>query len=266
MTIYRIAGIEIHAFSFWIAVGVIAGIAIVLGVAARRHQRLMPWLDAVTNAVVGGLIGARAVHVWLNWAYFSAHTDQIVDFANGGLDWHGAVVGGLLSAILVALASRTPLPALLDAFALVLPVGAAVTWLACAAANAAYGLEVRTLADFPSWLVIESPDVYGIVAPRINLPPVGIALAGVVLIGVAALTAFGWLSGLRLWLALTAYSLGMALIDFFRAEYVPTWFGRRADQVLDLALALAAILMFAAMAVATRAGTQRVLRRGRGRA
>jgi phosphatidylglycerol:prolipoprotein diacylglycerol transferase len=267
MTIYRIAGIEIHAFTFWIAVGVVAGVAIVLGVAARRHQRLMPWLDAATNAVVGGLIGARAVHVWLNWAYFSAHTDQIIDFGNGGLDWHGAVAGGLLGATLLALASRIPLSSLMDAFALVLPVGAVATWLACAAANAAYGLEVRTLADFPSWLVIESPDVYGIVAPRLNLPPIGIALAVVVLIGVAALTAFGWLSGLRLWLALTVYSLGMAIIDFFRAEYVPTWFGRRADQVLDLALALAAILIFAVAAVvAMRAGTRRVPARSQGRA
>jgi phosphatidylglycerol:prolipoprotein diacylglycerol transferase len=263
MTIYRIAGIEIHAFTAWIAAGVFVGVAIVLGVAARRHQRLMPWLDAATNAVVGGLIGARAFHVWLNWAYFSVHTDQIIDFGSGGLDWHGAVVGGLLGAILVALASRIPLPPVLDAFALVLPVGVVATWLACAAANSAYGLEVRTLADFPSWLVIESPDVYGIVAPRLNLPPIGIALAAVMLIGVVALTAFGWLSGLRLWLALTFYSLGMAVIDFFRAEYVPTWLGRRADQVLDLALALAAILIFAVAAVLRARGQTAFLKRAK---
>lgn len=101
-------------------------------------------------------------------------------------------------------------------------------------------------------LVTESPDVYGITAPRLNLPPVGIALAVIVLILIIVLTAFRWLTGLRLWLALTLYALGMAVIDFFRAEYVPTWFGRRADQVLDLAVAFGAILILAGIALLRR--------------
>ncbi len=247
--VYKLGPLEIRAFTAWIAIGVIIGIGIILGVAFYRRQRLMPWLDAATNAVVGGVIGARAFHVWFNWAYFSEHTDQVIAFHTGGLDWHGAVVGGVLGAILVGMASRTALSPLLDAFALALPVGAITTWLACASANSGYGLEVWTLADYPSWLVIESPDVYGIVAPRLNLLPLGIALAVLVLIVVAALTWFDLLAGARLWLALALYSVGMAVIDFFRAEYVPTWFGRRADQVLDLALALAAILIFGAVAV-----------------
>jgi uncharacterized membrane protein len=117
--------------------------------------------------------------------------------------------------------------------------------LACGAANCGYGLEVRTLADFPGWLVTESPDVYGVIAPRLNLPPLGILLAVLLLLIVLILTALGWLPGQRFWFALTLYSLGMALLDFFRAEYVPIWFDHRADQILDLAVALLSILMFA---------------------
>jgi phosphatidylglycerol---prolipoprotein diacylglyceryl transferase len=259
--VYKLGPLEIRAFTAWIAAGVVIGMGIILGMAAYRRQRLMPWLDAATNAVVGGVIGARAFHVWLNWSYFSAHTDQIIGFQNGGLDWHGAVIGGVIGALLVALASRIAIGPLMDAFALALPVGAIAVWLACAAANSAYGLEVSTLADFPSLLVIESPDVYGVVAPRLNLPPIGIALAVIVFAAVFALTAYNWLAGLRLWLALAAYSLGMAFIDFFRAEYIPTWFGRRADQVLDLALALAAILIFGLVAVVQRRRTAAVLAR-----
>ncbi len=250
--IYKLGSIEIHAFTAWIAAGVIIGIGVTLGIAIRQpaqRPRLMRWLDAALGAVIGGLIGARAFHVWLNWAYFSVHTDQIAAVTSGGLDWHGAVVGGLLGAILVALIRRVPLTALLDALALALPIGAIAVWMACAAANAAYGIEVRTLADFPSWLVTESPDVYGGVAPRLNLLPAGIILAVVVLGLALILTIIHWLVGLRLWLALALYALGMAVIDFFRADYVPTWFGRRADQMLDLGLAAAAILIFAIIAL-----------------
>jgi phosphatidylglycerol---prolipoprotein diacylglyceryl transferase len=246
--VYKLGPLEIRAFTAWIATGVVIGIGIILSVAMRRQQRLMPWFDAATNAVVGGVIGARAFHVWLNWSYFSAHTDQIIAFQSGGLDWHGAVIGGLLGATLVGLASRIPLSLLMDGFALALPVGAMATWIGCGAANCGYGVEVPTLADYPAWLVSESPDVYGTIAPRLNLSVLGIVLAVLVLAVVLALVAFERFGGARLWLALALYSLGMALISFFRAEYVPTWFGRRADQVLDLVVALGAILLFGIVA------------------
>jgi phosphatidylglycerol:prolipoprotein diacylglycerol transferase len=247
--VYKLGPLEMRAFTAWIAAGVVIGIGIILSVAMRRQERLMPWFDAATNAVVGGVIGARAFHVWLNWSYFSAHSDQIIAFQSGGLDWHGAVVGGLLGALLVGLASRITLSPLMDGFALALPIGAMATWLGCAGANCAYGVEVSTLADYPAWLVTESPDVYGTIAPRLNLPVLGIALAVIVLVVVLALMAFERFAGARLWFALALYSLGMAAISFFRAEYVPTWFGRRADQVLDLALALGAILVFGIVAL-----------------
>ncbi|MCC7452251.1 MAG: prolipoprotein diacylglyceryl transferase [Anaerolineae bacterium] len=244
--IYKIGSIEIRAFTGWVAAGVIFGIALVLGMAFRQpdqRSRLMRWLDALLGAVVVGIIGARAFHVWLNWSYFSVHTDQITAVTSGGLNWHGAILGGLLGAIVVGLLRRVPLHRLLDALALVLPFGAITGWIASATASATYGIEVRTLADFPAWLVIESPDVYGVVAPRLNLLPAGIILAVIVLAVVLMLTAIRWLVGLRLWVALALLALGMAVIDFFRADYVPMWGGRRADHWLDVALAIIAILI-----------------------
>src|SRR5262249_2119497 len=157
----------------------------------------------------------------------------IADLSSGGLDWHGALAGGLLFASLVAVMRRLNFKSMLDIFALIMPIGAIIIWLACASAGSAYGTEVSTLADFPSWLVIESPDVYGTIAPRLNLLPMGIALADLVLLIVGLLILFRRLSGLRLWLGLVIYGFGMALIDFFRADFVPTWIGHRADQVLD---------------------------------
>lgn len=250
--VYRIGSLEIRAFTAWIVLGVAVSIAITLGAAALRKERLFPWLDTSIGAVIGGVVGARAFHVWLNWEYFSAHTDQITMLNTGGLDWHGAIFGGMIGLVIAARLRRVPLTPIIDALALALPIGAAASWMACGAANCGYGLEVQTLADYPEWLVTESPDVYGITAPRLNLPPVGILLAIIVLVVVVVLTAFRWLSGLRLWLALTLYALGMAVISFFRAEYVPTWFGRRADQILDLAVAFGAILFFAGVALLRR--------------
>src|SRR5258708_21435558 len=130
---------------------------------------------------------------------------------NGGLGWQGAVALGLAAAIIVAIVRHISIAALTDVLALALPIGAIAAWQGCGAATCGYGLEVRTLADFPSWLVVESPDIYGTVAPRLNLPPIGIALAVFVLVIVIALTALHWLRGSRLWLAIALFSLGMGL-------------------------------------------------------
>jgi prolipoprotein diacylglyceryltransferase len=250
-----IGPLEIRAFSAWIGLGVgIAGI-VVLAAAARAGQRLMLWLDTLVGALIGGLIGARAFHVWLNWAYFASRTEEILDLRGGGLDWHGAVVGGVLAAALVARWRHVPIRARFAALALVFPVLAVAVWQGCAQAACGYGIEVRSLADYPTWLVTESPDVFGVVAPRLNLPAAGTAIAVAILLLVAVWSALHLLRGLRLWLALIIYALAMAVLGFFRAEYAPVWFERRADQVLDLALAFLAVMVFAGTALARRAKT-----------
>src|SRR5258707_11313536 len=120
--VFQVGPIAIRAFTAWLMAGVAIGMVMIGGLAAQRGERFAPWLDVILGAVVSGVIGARAVHVWLNWAYFSAHTDQIANLGNGGLDWHGAVVIGLTAAIIVALIRRVSVIALTDVLALVLPI------------------------------------------------------------------------------------------------------------------------------------------------
>ena len=57
--------------------------------------------DAYLGALVLGIIGARAFHVSLNWDYFTDNRAEIGMIAGGGLDWHGALLGGLLGLALV---------------------------------------------------------------------------------------------------------------------------------------------------------------------
>jgi len=110
--VFQFGPVAIHAFTAWLMAGVAVGMVMIGGLAAQRGERFAPWLDVILGAVIGGVIGARAVHVWLNWAYFSAHTDQIASLGNGGLDWHGAVVLGLAAAIIVASIRRVSINAL----------------------------------------------------------------------------------------------------------------------------------------------------------
>lgn len=237
----QFGGLEIRAFTFWLALGGLLSAALVLW---RGRAARMAHLDVVTAAALCGVIGARAEHVALNWAYFSANIAEIFAVSSGGVNWHGGLLGILFGAVAVAQQRRLHLPALLDSLAICLPIGALMAWQACAAASCGYGVEVRTLAEYPLWLAIEAPDIYGVLAPRLNLPLIGMLLA--LLLGALAvlLIGYGKLHGGRLWLLLALYSLAMAFLSGFRAEYVPIWFGVRADQALDLWIGLWATALF----------------------
>jgi prolipoprotein diacylglyceryltransferase len=242
---YRFASFEISAFTFWLTLGALMSVGVALGIARLNRQRILPLLDCAVGATLFGVVGARIGHILLHWDYFVNHQSEIPQLSAGGLNWHGALFGSLLGALVVALIRRIKVSQVWIAGTLAVPIMAGCTWIACYAVNAAYGVEVRSLADFPTWLVVEAPDVYGAIAPRLALHQVGIWLAGLMVIISCILLRFARTREMAIWVGLIQLGFGMALIDFFRADYVPLWFGRRADQVLDLVVVLAATIALA---------------------
>ncbi len=213
------------------------GIALSVGIGVyRTGWRASAVIDAGLGAFAGGVVGARIVHVLLNWAYFAGHISEALHPNAGGLDWHGALVGGVIGLALVGRWRHLPVRALLDALAPALPLLAFAGWLGCAAAVCGYGAEVDTLAHYRAFVVGESRDVYGIVAPRYNTQVFGLALALALLALSLVLTRYKGLNDRRFWILLALFSIGMFGIGFYRGDSVPILLGLRADQLFDLAL------------------------------
>ncbi|WP_119065172.1 prolipoprotein diacylglyceryl transferase family protein [Aggregatilinea lenta] len=229
--------LTISTYTAWLGAGILLALGLLLWRAYReRPGAALPWLDVALVALAAGLIGARLLHVWLNWTYFADHTGEIARVSSGGLDWHGALLVGLPAAWLAAQIRRVPFARWTDAAAMGWPLAMIAAWLACRRAGTAYGYEVRTLADYPGWLVTELPDIYGIIAPRLEVQRAGAAF-GLVLLALILLIAWrGWLPGLRLWLILALTGTGLFFLGFFRADPTPMLLDHRADQVFDLAL------------------------------
>ena len=220
------------------------GIAVGIGIGVRRMpMRLGAVTDSCLGAVAGGIVGARIGHVLLNWTYFAANLSEALRPSAGGLDWHGALVGGLIGLALVGRWRRLALRDLLDALAPALPLLAFAAWLGCWAAVCGYGVEVDTLARYPAFAVAETRDVYGIVAPRYNTQVFGMALALALLILSVVLVRRGWLKYRRFWLLLALLSAGMFAIGFLRGDASPLVAGIRADQWLDAIFFLWGVLV-----------------------
>lgn len=237
--VFEFSTIQVRAYTAWLAGGILLALAVI---AWRAYQHdpagVLRWLDVGIAAVVAGVIGARALHVALEWSYFADRTDEIDQLWLGGLAWHGALVAGVPAAIPMARLRRVPLRPWTDAAALAWPLGMMAAWRGCRSAGCGYGYEVQTLAGRPGWLVEELPDVYGLVAPRLDVQSAGIVLGGALFVLALILTWRGWLPGLRLWLIWALAGLGLALIGFFRADPAPLIADHRADQVFDLVLLL----------------------------
>ncbi|NDJ78104.1 MAG: hypothetical protein GYB65_17790 [Chloroflexi bacterium] len=233
----EIGSLTVRHYTAWLSGGILLGLLLILWNGYRHDpDDITRWLDVGLAAVLGGLAGARAVHVAVEWDYFTDHHDEITLIRLGGLSWHGALLTGIPAALALAWLRRVPIRAWTDALALAWPVGMVFTWQGCRKAGCGYGLEVTTLADFPDWQVAELPDVYGLYAPRLELHMAGMLLGGMLLLVMLLLAWQNWLPGVRLWLALALTALGMYIVGFFRADPAHTWYDRRADQVLDLAL------------------------------
>jgi prolipoprotein diacylglyceryltransferase len=255
-------------------------IAILLSLALSlyRHHPRGRVLDVYLGALVVGIIGSRLFHVALNWDYFTDNRAEIWVIETGGLDWHGAVLGGLLGMAMVLwidriidrrirhfyriepAKTRSSFNMLLTSLTLALPLIGLGGWVGCLAAGCGYGKEVDSLANYPRWMTSELVDVFGIVAPRYNAPYFGIVLSLIGLLIVLILMLLGHRlsstlpSGRRFWGLLAFLSAGMFIIGFYRADHTYIIYGLRADQILDVIMGLWGLIL------ALRAGQEGVNR------
>jgi phosphatidylglycerol---prolipoprotein diacylglyceryl transferase len=224
-----------NTYTFLVGVSLLISVGIIL---RDTRNRLPPAraIDVCIGAMIGGLLVARAEHVLVHWNYFASHTEEILNFKAGGLNWHGAVLGGLCGAWLAGKLRGIRL--LVDSFALALPIIAFGAWRGCEAVACAYGAEVQNLSAYPDLLVWEGSDIYGLVYPRFHTQYVGMMLAVALLVLSGFLRWRKILVGRQFTLILLLFSLGMFVIGFLRGDEVPMLGFLRLDQLLDLSTPL----------------------------
>ncbi len=235
--LWRIGPLTLRTYTLLIDLAILIGLSAVTSQGWRSERRPTAWLNAGLAALTGGVMAGRVGHVAVQWAYFSTHLGEIVRVWRGGLDWHGAVLGGLAGLALGCKFWHINWRQALEALALPLPLGAALSYAACLMGSCAHGREVASLAFYPPLVAAELPDLYGIIAPRFNSQLFGIALGLAVLVVVSQLGKLTQRPGVRFWIALTLLGLGAFGIGFTRGDTVPMIGLLRLDQVLDLGMA-----------------------------
>jgi phosphatidylglycerol:prolipoprotein diacylglycerol transferase len=234
--LFRLGRFTVTGYAALVDVGLLGGTAAACLVARRRGFNLARVLDAALAAALGGLIGGRAVYVAAHWAYYETHVRRALRPWDGGLAWHGALLGGLVAVMVYCAIRRISLRQMLDVLTPGVAVLAGCAWLGCLLNGCAYGIEAYPGQGLLWALSLELPDLYGIWAPRVAVQLLGAGWSGVVLVAVILAGRRPWFEELvfPLWLAL--YTVGSFGLGFLRADEVGLVAGWRADQVTDLAL------------------------------
>jgi phosphatidylglycerol:prolipoprotein diacylglycerol transferase len=218
-----------------------------------NHLRADDLLFITVAALPGAVVGGRIGYVLLHAEYYAANPGAILDFGQGGFELSLAVVGGTITAVVVAALLGTPVGRWMHAAILPLLVALAGGKLAMVLGGDGQGAPWDG-----AWATAYlGPGPWMSLAPALPSHPSqayeGLATAGValVILGLIAVGAFRRRAG-------GAFLVGIALWSLARAAVATTWRDpavvgtARTDQVICLAIAAGALLLLVARAASTR--------------
>ncbi len=243
----RVGPFLIYGYTVALVSGMGLGLALTQ-ILTRRVPQFSPlggWVDGALAALVGGLLGGRAGFVTGEWAYFAERPSLIWRLGQGGLSYHGALVGGVIGLGIWALVwGKRPLFAYLHFFAPAFALINVGGWYGCWLEGCAYGQEtVYTGQWWRDWLAGDLPDTLGLFALRYQTQLLG-ALLGLLAL---ALTINAIRSGRAVaafWVALGSVSIGHLLVSLLRGDPAPQLAGLRLDTWLNALLTVLSMIQY----------------------
>jgi phosphatidylglycerol:prolipoprotein diacylglycerol transferase len=228
------------------AVGIFFGVWLPIRLVRGRVSEEAAW-SVATWGVVGGIVGARLLHVADRWDFYSEHLDQILYIWTGGIAVWGAAIGGVLGGLIAAIRrGDVPIGATADAAASGLSLGFAVGRIGdiingehhAIACDAGPGICV----GYTHPLTLGQPGpVHLVVAYDMFWDLLGVALVLFLLRTQLARPPQGRI----FWVWVLWYAIGRFALGFLRIGDPTPIAGLRQDQLVSVVAALVAIPAFA---------------------
>jgi phosphatidylglycerol:prolipoprotein diacylglycerol transferase len=238
-TLFTIGSLHIPTYTVLLDLGLVLGLVLTYFEGRRVLDSTETALDLGLWIVIGGIVGGRVGYILANWNAFSEDWGRAFRIWEGGLAFHGALLGGLFVLVAFWFFQRRHEDAfsiwqLADVVTPGLALGLVFGWAACLLGGCAYGI----LGQGLGYAVL--PDIYGVTASRFATQAVGLAWA-LLLFVIFWLLRKRWpFPGAAFLVYLLLYFGGQFLLEFSRGDeaiYLGPW---RLAQVLDLIIALVA--------------------------
>ena len=238
-----IGTLEIRWYGVMIVLAVVAAIGISLWEAKRRGFSQDVIWDVALWAVIGGIVGARLLHIIDQWNYYMLHPEELLNFA--GLAVWGAALGALVAIAIYVLIKKISFWQLGDILAPGAILAQAIGRVGCLINGCCYG----DTCDLPIAVTYSSPNSYA---------PQGVPIYPTELMHLVwNLIGFGILWALRkrmkpagqlFMLYFIVFGVGDFVVHFFR-EGTPFLFGLQQAQDVDLIMVPTALIILIVRAI-----------------
>ena len=208
-------------YSLFVAFGALTGLLLAGWRAPQKATTR--YLDAGLGILAGALVGSRALAVAINWGYYRLHPDEIIQVWLGGLSGVGALAGGVLAIIIVALSLRLPIGTLSDVFLPLAGTLMTTVWLGCWIDGCSYGYASS------AWWALPARDEWGAIAYRLPVQFMG-AILTLLLLWILDRAGKRWpQNGMVACLGLLGFSAEIFGLSFLRADPTLWVYGLRLE-------------------------------------
>ena len=137
--LFELGPIKLFTYGLLLALAFLSAIYISSREARRLGLPVEKFYDMCFYAVVGALVGSRLLYILLDLRPFLEHPLKIFALWEGGLIFHGGLVGAVAVAIYYMRRHAIPWRPAFDALAIGMPVGQALGRVGCFMAGCCYG-------------------------------------------------------------------------------------------------------------------------------
>ncbi len=240
--LFKFGEFAIHTYGFFVAMAVLAGIAIAKYEARRLGLDTEKVVDACFYVVVAAIIGSRLFYVLTNLEFFKSEPMEVFKIWNGGLVFYGGFIAAALVLIVFLKIHHLPLGKMSDIAALSLPLGHAFGRIGCFFAGCCYG----KLCHEPWAVTFTNPDS---LAPLyVPLHPTELYSSAsnfLIFILIFFLRRFKKYDGQMFWVYIACYGIARSTIEIFRGDFRgATMFNTFSiSQTIGISSAVIAIIM-----------------------
>ena len=103
---FTLFGITVRWYGIFIACAVILGTVLALREAKRKDIKEDTIIDLLLFAIPAAIIGARLYYVIFSWDNYKDNLMEILNLRAGGLAIHGAIIGGVIVALIFSKAKN----------------------------------------------------------------------------------------------------------------------------------------------------------------
>ncbi|MCM8778325.1 MAG: prolipoprotein diacylglyceryl transferase [Candidatus Omnitrophica bacterium] len=233
--LFRIGPISIYSYGLMLVLAFVISTYL----AKRKANEVGFSAEAIVNLstylLIGGVIGARILYVFLNIDEYKASPLQIFMLQRGGLSFYGGMLGGFLAGILFLKKYKFPFTETADFIIPYVSLGQAIGRVGCFLRGCCYGKETLFFIriKFPDELVYRHPtELY---ASLLNL------FIFIFLIQAYRRRSF---SGEIFLFYLILYSAKRFLLDFLRGDLPPIYMGLTVFQIVSIFVFLFSLIVF----------------------